>query len=52
MIFKGIDMVQLDTKAGCIMGWVLYSSDDHKSTLNSGQIHDVKYAKWKYYKKW
>jgi len=34
-------MVQLDTKAGCVMG-----SDD------SEQIHDVKYPKWKYYKDW
>jgi len=36
-------MVQLDTKAGCVMCY----SDDHKSTLSSGQIRDVKYPKWK-----
>ena len=34
-------MVQLDTKAGCVMCY----SDDHKSTLSSGQIRDVKYPK-------
>ena len=38
-------MVQLDTKAGCVMGWVLCCTDDHKSILYSGQIHDVKITK-------
>ena len=41
--------VQLDTKAGCVMGWAMCCSNDHKSNLNRGQIHDVKYPKYKYY---
>ena len=32
------------------MGWVMCSTDDHASALNSGQIHYVKYPKRKYYK--